>query len=160
MEEQNCNGCHGDCHECHEENGCLICGKQGMAVPFETVKSLSKPLIKSQLDPYKELPFFMCVSRNCKVAYYTPSGAKIPLNQIEVPIWFKYEKEEYMVCYCRRITLEDIVEAVKHIENPNKKKIIAHLNKDQVLTDCLHQNPTGKCCNPLFDNAIKYALKQ
>ncbi len=154
--------CNGHCASCEaeEEQGCPVCGNVGFFVPFETVESLTQPLIIEQVVDNKDGEFSLCLNKGCPVAYYSGSETKILVNQVKVPIWFKKEKDEYMVCYCRRIILEDIIEAVKSI---NKDEIaisdvLRYLNKEDVITDCLHNNPTGICCDRLFESAIKYAL--
>ncbi|MDF2699752.1 MAG: BFD-like (2Fe-2S) protein [Haloplasmataceae bacterium] len=163
MSEHQCRSqCHGNCDGCHESelNGCPLCGRIGLDVAFETVYSLTNPLLKEQLKNLKDSRFYLCTQRPCKVAYYTENKEKIMINQINVPIWFKHHKDEYIVCYCRRIILSDILEAVNHLEIVTKENIIEYLNKEDVITDCLHNNPTGSCCDKLFENAITYALKQ
>ena len=160
MEENkcSCHHCEGDCDGCNEEmfNACPVCGQVGMNVSLETIESLVKKEVV--INSFKDKETFLCINRQCQVAYYVQED-KVLVNQVKVPIWFKYEKDEYMVCYCRRITLDDIIEAVKSI-NQDKiaiSDVLHYLNKEDVLTDCLHNNPTGICCDKLFENAIKYA---
>jgi len=135
-EERNCQACHGSCNDCNEgiENGCPICGKKGMEVPFETVESLAVPFLKNQLSNYKnDEPFYLCISRPCTVAYYSKNQVKLLVNQIKVPIWYKQitDPNEYIVCYCRKISLYDIQEAVKNLTGEiNQSAVITYLNKE------------------------------
>lgn len=150
----NCSSCSVDCNE----NGCPICGTVGLEVPFETVDNLATPFIKEQLKNHKNENFSLCIHKACKIAYYS-DNTRISLDQIKVPIWFKHHKEEYIVCYCRNISLNDIIEAVKDIDGEiTKKSVLNYLGKEDIKSDCLHNNPTGICCDRLFDNAIKYAI--
>ncbi|QVK17835.1 (2Fe-2S)-binding protein [Mycoplasmatota bacterium] len=155
-------GCRGHCSSCHEvEHGCPVCGNQGLEVPFETVENLTTTFIKEQLKHYQDEKFYLCLNKTCHVAYFTPDKAIILLSQLNVPIWFKRQKNEYYVCYCRRITLDDIIDAVKMLnkEEVTISDVIKFYNKEEVITDCLHNNPTGLSCDKLFENAIKYAQK-
>lgn len=154
--------CSGSCSTCNEvENACPVCGKTGFYVPFETVYHLVNDFTKDQLKNYENEDFFICTHRPCKIAYYTDKQSRIFLNQIKVPIWFKFDKDRYVICYCRDITLDDVKEAINHIGTDiTKKKVIQYLGKEDIKTNCLHNNPTGICCDRLFDNAIEYILKQ
>lgn len=157
--QSNCNSCSStnDC-EIHVEGSCPVCGKPGIDVPNETVKNLVKPFYTEQIS--EDLDFKLCISRPCKVAYYS-GEAVIYKDQIKVPIWFKHEANPYMVCYCKEITLEDIINAVNNMdEEINQKSVVRYLNKENINSDCKKENPTGKCCSQLFENAINYALKK
>lgn len=163
-EKQNCGtSCSsGSCSTCHveEENRCPECGNIGVYVPFETVHHLANSFIKEQLTTYQNDEFYLCTHRACKLAYYTNNNGRVFLNQIKVPVWFKHDKDTYLVCYCRNISLDDIKEAVNNLtEDITKEKVIQYLNKVDIKIDCLHNNPTGMCCDRLFDNAISYAIK-
>lgn len=157
-----CANCDHNCDHCHEveAQGCPVCGRKGMEVGFNTIESLVKPFIKRQLTPYQQEQFYLCTTKACNVGYYTESGAKIPLNQMEVPIWFKRNKELYYVCYCRRITLQDCMTAVEEGNAKTIEEVIAFWQKENIVTNCELNNPTGKSCEPLFKNAIEYALKK
>jgi Zinc binding domain len=151
--------CDNHCEGCHI--GCPICGQKGLKVKVETILSLTKPLIKEQLGDLEQETFSLCTSKTCDVAYFNHTGIHVLTNQLTVPIWFKNNKEEYLVCYCRRITLDDIIEAVNFIkQDVTIERVLTYLNKDLVKTDCLHNNPTSESCERLFNNAIKYALNQ
>jgi len=158
------NHCHTNCTEncsnCTEEiNGCPVCGNQGLEVLYETVENLVTS--QNQIEAYLNDTFYLCLSKACHVAYFTSNHATILLNQINVPIWFKRQKDEYYVCYCRRITLDDIIKAVQLMSQTEImiSDVLKYLNKEDVLTNCKKNNPTGLCCNRLFENAIKHAVK-
>lgn len=150
-----CSSCGGHCEP--SENGCPHCGVQGIEVPTQTVKSLAKDFLKDQIPDEQ---FRLCINKACNVAYYT-EDKMIHTNQIKKSIWYKRDADQYTICYCRDITLDDIVKAVEEMEvELNKKNVIKHLGKDNIESNCIENNPTGQCCTPLFDNAIKYALQK
>lgn len=152
--ERNCSSCGSICNI-----SCPVCGKIGQLVKKETVDSL----IKDSFVFFKNEPIYLCTSRMCCVVYYQESNPKYYTKQdLLVPIWYKEKYNQYMVCYCRKIYLNDIVELVKNIDKDNltKADIIKILKKDTIHSDCLHSNPTGRSCDILFENAIKYAYKQ
>ena len=58
-----------------------------------------------------------------------------------------------------QIYLKDIIRAVFSIEDATKEEIIKFLGKENIETNCLLNNPLGKDCDLLFNNAIEYAIK-
>ena len=152
--------CNRNCKTCASicGNSCPICGTKGKKVSSVTVKSL----IKGDFLFDENQDIYLCVNKKCSVAYYQENHPKCYYKEeVLVPIWFKEKYDQYMVCYCHQIYLNDIVELVQHIDEPNltKKDVCKYLNK-QHQEDCLHQNPLGTCCDTLFQNAIAYAYKQ
>lgn len=151
---QNCQNCKSNCNI-----PCPVCQKSGQIVKSETVKSL----IMVPFCFFENQPIYLCTSKKCDVVYYQEANPKYySKKDLLVPIWYKEKYHQYMVCYCKKIYLNDIVEAVKNInkENITKEEVLKILKKDTNNIDCLHQNPTGNSCDRLFENAIKYAYKQ
>lgn len=147
--------CNKDCATCQTGCGikCPVCGAACIAVESATVANLSKVPIK--LDH----AFYICLNPKCKTSYFDDQDTILVLDDIKVPIWFKSSFLDYMVCYCRQIYLKDIIRAVLSIENPTKEEIIKFLEKENIETNCLLNNPLGKDCDLLFNNAIEYAIK-
>lgn len=159
-ENNSCSTCHGSCSTCHEiENPCPICGSQGLEVPYVTVENLVVDNKKVELKDKQNYEFNLCLNKACDMAYYT-EDFQASVQEVKVPIWFKQNKSEYKVCYCRNITLNDIVEAVNALEKDavTIDLVLEHLNKKDMKTDCLHNNPASLCCDRLFQSAIQYAL--
>jgi hypothetical protein len=149
-----CNTCKQKGFNCNEV--CPVCGNKGLKVPNETVNALLK---QGPVD--SNILFQLCTNPVCHVAYYSCEELFFDLDEIKVPIWFKKEKEKYIVCYCRNIELNQIIKAVKELNGEQDvDTIIKHLQKNQInALDCLHVNPTGITCEKLLINAINYAYK-
>ena len=152
--------CNSNCKTCASvcAKSCPICGIKGKKVSNVTVKSL----IKGDFLFDKTQSAYICVNKKCSVVYYQENYPKYyNKEEVKVPIWFKEKYNQYIVCYCHQIYLNDIVELVQHIDEQNvtKKEVLKYLNK-QEQEDCLHLNPLGECCDTLFQNAIAYAYKQ
>ncbi len=148
--------CHNNCkHNCKSTNQdtvfCPICHSLSIKVPLETVKAISK-IEEIEGD------FNLCTSRTCKVTYFNETYL-FEKEDIDTKIWFKEELKDFIVCYCKDITLDDIINAVKKTKTTNKDEILKYLNKTLDNNDCLHKNPVGKSCEKLFANAIEYASK-
>ena len=97
-----------------------------------------------------------------KNVYFQEDNPKYYLkDEVIRPIWYKENFDEYIVCYCHNIYLDDIVKIVKNTNESNltKKDILNLLNTNH-LEDCKHLNPTGENCDILFKNAIQFAYNQ
>ncbi|ERJ12610.1 hypothetical protein [Haloplasma contractile] len=165
-----------DCNECNEKKQdcktctsddldcCPMCGKGGISVRYITVENIIEPMIIDDVSFYKDEQFYLCKSRDCQVSYYTSSGARLFIDQLKVPIWYKGKPDKYIVCYCKDITLKDIISSVNTISgNVNDitvEDVCRYLEKPVGAGKCLYHNPTGKSCRPLFQNAIEYAKTQ
>lgn len=119
---------------------CPICMKAGQKVNLKTVSSLIKlELIDSLTDDV----YFICLSHDCQVSYYTTAGNFYMKDDITVPIWFK-EESPVTVCYCKNVSDKDILYHVV------EKKCCADIEDIQLHTgantgkECLTKNPTGK----------------
>lgn len=152
--DQNCTSCSTNC-----STPCPVCGKTGMNVSYDTVSSL----IKGQNVFFLDKTIHLCTTKNCNVVYFQESNPKFyNKEELKVPIWYKEKYNQYMVCYCHKIYLNDIVELVKNIDKDtlSKQEVLQLLGKDLEVEDHLHFNPTGKSCDQLFENAIEFAFKQ
>lgn len=147
------NNCEGNCNTCSTEctHRCPVCKGNTEKVSNETVKSMlvDKSLVLTG-DTY------ICLNRKCEVVYFDDKLAYLK-EDVKYPIWFKENISDMIVCYCRNITLQDIIETVKQHKIFTKEEIIEKLGKNDLKVDCLHNNPMGKDCDQLFINAIIYA---
>lgn len=156
--------CNHNCDTCNSSCGvrCPICGSASIVVPGITVASLSN--MKDNIDVNKE--YHICINRTCDVVYFDNDSNTILKTDIKVPIWFKENFKKYIVCYCENITLEDVFEAVAALIN-DKHDIITkkdiydyyHKNHNHGDFDCLINNPIGKSCDRLMENAINAAIE-
>lgn len=127
-----------------------------MEVSFNTVFSLAKPYLKTTLT---EDGYFLCTNKKCPVAYYSQTQRVILSSDVDCDIWFKEYRNKIMVCYCRDISLDDVVFAVSRLDTPTIPKVVHFLQKSDIEPDCVLKNPTGVTCEKLFTNAIEYAKK-
>ena len=133
------------------------CQQVGIEVGFDTVFNLSNNYIRNTIEDVK---YYLCLNKECDIAYYAENEKYITTNQITKSIWFKNDRDQFVVCYCRDISLEDIVFAINQITEPiNITKVVHFLQKDGAEISCIQNNPTGMTCEKLFINAIEYAKK-
>lgn len=150
-----CGSCMHAAEGCGER--CPVCGTNGIVVPVETVRSLVKG--KSVLEDFV---YKICTTPGCDVSYFSCENVCFFLSDVSVPIWFKRRNQRYMICYCKDIDLFQIMEAVTDLDgSSNKEEILNHLGKSHLSEeDCLRENPLGRTCEKLFQNAIEYACKK
>ena len=148
---QECNTCTTSCTK-----NCPKCQKAGLIVPVDTVVALT-----NVTDIHFNEKYFLCTNPLCDTVYFSEESEQIiDKKQVNVDIWFKKGfKKRYMICYCRDIDLNDVIEAVKNLDDVTEENIIKYLKKENIETNCLVNNPVGKDCKQLFDNAIEYALR-
>ncbi len=152
--EKKCSNCSMNCNI-----ACPICGKIGKIVNEKTIKSLiNKPYLF-----FESQETFICTTKKCNVIYYQPSNPKYyGKEDVNVPVWYKERYDKYLVCYCRKIYLNDIVEIIKNSNKKtfSKEEILKMLNKSHIVENCEYANPLGSNCDVLFKNAIDFAIKQ
>ena len=137
-----------------KELACPICGKTGVPVENVTVKHILKKELRDKLTDDEH---WLCMSEECRVAYYTESDAIFNKEDIKVPIWFKKDADPKYACYCNNITEEQVIETVLNKGLDNMKDIIVSIN-GKVKSQCKVKNPMGKCCTHAFSEAIKKGM--
>lgn len=135
---------------------CPICGGKGTPVKNITVKHLVLAEIIKQVG---NNDYFLCMNETCDITYFDQeSGSKFNKNELKEPIWFKNDAKPKYACYCSKVTEEQIVEAVIYKDAKEMKDII-NLTGAMKKGECEINNPLGKCCSPIIQEAIKKGLE-
>jgi len=129
---------------CHE------CGTVVYPVPWKTVKNLAK-LVPTAAENKK---WYACLNKNCSVAYCS-SDAAISINDLQVPLWYKDSGKDVPICYCSKITRDEIKKAVA--KGAFTIKDVQEITGKNITGKCLTENPLGKCCKNVFMRTIKEA---
>ena len=149
--------CDSNCKTC--ATGCPVCPKcfkKGLKVPMRTVRSLSKVLLPNFVENS-----YICLNRKCDVIYYfsdTPNY--LSKDDVKCRIWFKSGFNEFLVCYCNNIYLNDVVEYVKLKNKPNLTKEDYFKDHNLKEGNCVDNFPLGCSCDKNFKSAIEFAYKQ
>jgi len=147
--------CNNECTTCQTScnKTCPICEKTGLIVNSATVLNLT-----NRTDLRLNNKHFICTNPKCECVYFDEEYTyAIKKEEVNVPIWFKSRINNYLVCYCKKIYLTEIIDAVMKLNNPTKEEIIKYLGKESIEQNCLVNNPISKSCDKLFKNAINYA---
>lgn len=74
-----------------------------------------------------------------------------------MPVWYKAGAHPQYICYCSRVTREQISEAVTN-KGAHTVKEAAELTGAMKNGRCEINNPTGRCCGPLIQDLIQSLL--
>lgn len=134
---------------------CPKCKSKGIEVKNITVKHLVDDEFVNQV---KEHTYFVCMDEGCNIVYFS-SDLKVSYSkeQIKVPIWFKKDANPKYICYCNRVTEQDIINAVINDGAKDIKDII-RLTGAMKNGKCDLNNPLGRCCGPIIQETINKAL--
>ena len=134
---------------------CPQCARQGRKVGRETVASLVREELTARVG---EGPWYLCMSDACDLAYYSGGGSRhYSQGDISVPLWFKKGASPRYACYCNKVTEAQVIQAVRESGARTVEEVngITGAMKD---SDCTHNNPLGRCCHGIIQEAIAKAL--
>lgn len=138
------------------EEKCPICHQIGEKVKNITVKHLVLDDIAEEIN--SEDIHYLCMNENCNIVYYNLNNESlIDKKKVKVPIWFKKDANPKYVCYCSKVTEEQIINAVI-VQGAKNMKDIVNLTGAMKNGRCILNNPLGKCCGPIIVETIKKAL--
>ncbi|NLF80442.1 MAG: (2Fe-2S)-binding protein [Clostridia bacterium] len=104
--------------------------------------------------------YYICLSEDCRVAYYCSDPPAIfEQNDINPPIWFKKDAAPKYICYCNKITEQQIMDAVTD-QGAKTLKDIMRLTGAMQNANCEINNPLGVCCGPVIRQTIDKALNK
>jgi hypothetical protein len=133
-----------------------MCKKEGESVSKITVESLILEHFKKRLKSYS---YGICMNPNCDIVYFNRETDEIFFQRdLKVPVWYKNE-DNPIICYCANVTLKDIInEIVVKRTSATIEDIIENTSAMQG-GKCKTSNPSGKCCRPVLEDAVAYAIK-
>lgn len=141
--------------ENEKNNMCPVCGKQGTLVKNITVKHM---IIDELTEQIGDNDYFLCMCEECDITYYiSESTIKFNKQQVKVPIWFKKDANPKYACYCSKVTEEQVINAVVKDGADNMKDVLK-LTGAMKNAQCQKNNPLGKCCHQIIQDAIDKGL--
>lgn len=143
-------------HATQKIKACPHCNKIGKLVKAETVRHL----VQSQFEvSITEDKYVLCMTESCEVAYYSlTSDMVVDKASLNVPLWYKVGANPKYVCYCSKVTEEQVRAAVMN-EGAKSVQEVTKLTGAMEHCDCVHNNPLGKCCHLIIQEAIDKAMK-
>ncbi|SEU26108.1 BFD-like [2Fe-2S] binding domain-containing protein [Lacrimispora sphenoides] len=153
----NCSCCHSEKNSCNTETNhlCPVCGKEGALVKNITVKHL---ILDELTGLIGDKDYFLCLNEDCDITYYNKeSNIGFNKQQIKVPIWFKKDANPKYACYCSQVTEEQVIHAVL-ADGADSMEEVLKLTGAMNAAQCQKNNPLGKCCHQIIQDAIDKAL--
>ena len=138
-----------------DNNLCPVCKTSGVKVKNITVRHL---IVDTLTELVGDMDYYICMNEECDIVYYNPeSGVKFNKQQVKVPILFKKDSNPKFACYCSKVTEEQIINAV--IKDGAKTiKDIINITGAMKNAQCQKNNPLGKCCHKIIQEAIDKGL--
>ena len=133
---------------------CPGCKKAGLGVEKITVANHAK----ESCWPLGNGNYSICENPDCDIVYFTTSkGRSLRTIDVKTRVTFKEKESPRPLCYCKQVTEEDVVKAVKD----------GATTFDEVVDktgiggggQCKITNPAGRCCSrnykPFIENELK-----
>ncbi|KLE15714.1 Csac_0668 family 2Fe-2S cluster-binding (seleno)protein [Clostridium sp. C8] len=138
-----------------KSNLCPVCKEEGTLVKKITVKHI---VIDELTEKVGGNDYYLCMNDECDISYYnTESNIIFSKEQLKVPMWFKKEANPKYVCYCSKVTEEQVINAVIKDGATNMKDVLS-ITGAMSNPQCQKNNPLGKCCHQIIQNAIDKGL--
>jgi len=142
-------------HKIENDDTCPVCKTSGIKVKSITVKHLVDDTLEEMVG---DMDYYICVNEECDVVYYNPqSDVKFDKQQVKVPVWFKKDANPKYACYCSKVKEEQVIDAViKH--GAKTVKDIIEITEAMKNSQCQKNNPLGRCCHKIIQEAIEKGL--
>ena len=133
---------------------CPGCGEKGRPVPLATVGSMAKTeaeAVKLSAQDYK-----LCRRSDCPIVYYS-GEIQLLKSDLRVPINFKEQNYDGLVCYCFNHTVTSIK---AEIQSEGRSTAQAMITQEVKAGHCACEvkNPAGTCCLGDITKAIQAAM--
>jgi len=138
-----------------ENNLCPVCKSKGIKVKNYTVSNLVIDIFKESVGA---ADYYLCMKEQCDITYFNnETGTSFNKEQVKVPMWFKKDASPKYVCYCSKVTEEQVIDAVIK-DGANNMKDVLKLTGAMKNSNCKKNNPLGKCCHEIIQEAINKGL--
>lgn len=135
---------------------CPVCNGDTKEVRGITVRHF---VVDNLTDKVNEDTYHICLNEDCDVIYYDLKSKTIFRREdIKIPIGFKKDANPKYICYCNKVTEEQIINAVLN-DGAKDIKDIVRLTGAMKNANCEINNPLGKCCSPSINATIIKGLK-
>ncbi|MCQ8892475.1 MAG: (2Fe-2S)-binding protein [Candidatus Methanosuratincola sp.] len=131
---------------------CPLCKKRGIPVDRATVICHAK----ESAWPIGDNPYHICENPGCEVVYFS-SGGCLKKADVKTRVTFKESGPPRPLCYCKQVTEEDVISAIKQGAKTVEDVIEATGIGGGGL--CKFTNPYGRCCSRYYLPFIKRALE-
>ncbi len=129
-----------------------VCGTDGWKVERITVGSHVNPEYWHLLGD----DFYFCPNPECDVVYFN-GRVTFTVKEVKTKVFFKEKGSPRPLCYCKQVTEEDVVEAIKR--GARSVKEVEEMTGIGNGGHCLVTNPSGRCCRRFYVEFINRTLE-
>ncbi len=130
-----------------------ICGTEGWKVKKITAGNHLNPEYWHLLSD--DLHF--CPNPDCDVVYFD-ERVTMTVKEVKTKVFFKEKGSPKPLCYCKQVTEEDVVEAIK--KGARSVKEVEEITGIGNGGHCIVTNPSGRCCRPFYVKFIEGLLER
>uniref|UniRef100_A0A7V4TII5 (2Fe-2S)-binding protein n=1 Tax=Candidatus Caldatribacterium saccharofermentans TaxID=1454753 RepID=A0A7V4TII5_9BACT len=122
---------------------CPVCHSEGQNVLALTVKHLVREALRDTV--HETTTYRLCLNPHCPVVYFDASGKTLKKEDLKIPVWYKDGAFPKYICYCSRVTEEEIRSAIR--QGARTLEDIQRMTGAGSKGFCLTENPSGRCCH-------------
>ncbi|WP_438313736.1 (2Fe-2S)-binding protein [Candidatus Caldatribacterium sp. SIUC1] len=134
---------------------CPVCHGEGQNVLTLTVKHLVREALRDTVN--ETVTYCLCLNPHCPVVYFDASGKTLKKEDLKVPVWYKDGASPKYICYCSRVTEEEILSAIR--KGARTLEDIQRMTGAGSKGFCLTENPSGRCCHREIAKILKRACE-
>jgi len=130
-----------------------ICGTEGWKVKKITVGNHLNPEYWHLLDE----SFYFCPNSDCEVVYFN-ENVTFTVKEVKTKVFFKEKGSPKPLCYCKQVTEEDVVQAIK--DGARSVEDVERITGVGNGGYCIVTNPSGRCCRNFYVDTVKALIKE
>ena len=135
---------------------CPICNYKGQLVKDITVKNMVKSDLLTNINNYD---YYLCLNPECDNVYFNNEFKQnFSKCDIRVGIWFKEKNPDRLICYCSKVTAQQIKDAILGDNKAGTVDDIVRLTNAMKQSNCKINNPSGRCCSKAIQSIIEETL--
>lgn len=135
---------------------CTQCNGKSQEVKRITVKHF---VLENLQNKVQEGTYYICLNENCDTVYYeSAKNIVFKKEHLRMPIWFKEDANPKYICYCNKVTEDQIIDVVVNNGAKSIKDIVSMTNAMK-NANCQVNNPLGKCCSPVIQETIHKGIR-
>lgn len=134
---------------------CPLCKGRAQPVGSITVKNLVKSEYRDRVEDEN---YGICLEENCDLVYFN-ENSNFSRNDLNIDVWYKKDAYPKYICYCSRVTEDQIVDAVVSGGAKTFKEVV-EITGAMKNCRCEEKNPLGKCCSTHIIKVMKLALNK
>ncbi len=130
-----------------------VCGTEGLKVNRITAGNHLNPEYWHMLSD----DMHFCPNSECSVVYFDDKTV-FTLKEIKTKVFFKEKGSPKPLCYCKQVTEEDVIEAIR--KGAKSVKEVEEITGIGNGGHCMITNPSGRCCRQFYVGFVEKMLEK